>query len=119
MDPATISAGAAVVVAYTPLAHHLLKRMLGPVADEVGGHWGREVRDYFARNREKAINRAAEMVHNSGVAPKTVPPRVVLAIAEGASKEDCEQLQEMWAALWPTPRSLMIPKTYQRPTPLS
>jgi len=98
VDPSSaglIAAG----VALTPLATKLLVRTLGPAADAVGEHFAEKVTHYFERNRNRAVNRAAEMVAASGRETREVPIRTALPLLEGASREDDPELSEQWAAL--------------------
>jgi hypothetical protein len=80
-------------------ASSLVLRMFGPMADEIGEHLQFKVHGYLERNRTAAMNRAAEMIRESGRAAHTVPLRTALPLLRGAATESDESLQEKWAAL--------------------
>jgi len=85
-------------VAALPLTQ-LVKRMLGPAADELADRWRGEVRLYRYGRQIACIKRAEEMAASAGLPPKAVPIKILFPLLEGASLEEDPNLQEMWAAL--------------------
>jgi hypothetical protein len=93
-----IAKGAAVVGAAIPFTA-IVKRMLGPAADEVAEMWRDKVRLYRHERQIKCVEKAENMAKNAGFTPKVVPPKILFPLLEGASLEDNEGLHTMWAAL--------------------
>lgn len=93
-----IAKGAAVVGAAIPFTA-IVKRMLGPAADEVAEMWRDKVRLYRYERQIKCVEKTEKMARNAGFTPKAVPPKILFPLLEGASLEDNEDLHTMWAAL--------------------
>ncbi len=77
----------------------IVKRMLGPAADEVAEMWRDQVRVYRYERQLKLLEKAEKMAHDAGFTPQAVPPKILFPLLEGASFEDNEDLHDMWAAL--------------------
>jgi hypothetical protein len=77
----------------------LIKRIGGPVADEIGEYLAAAVRPYTVVRQVKAVAKAQRMLNDSGLSTHPVPPRLLLPILEGASIEDEEDLHTKWSAL--------------------
>jgi hypothetical protein len=77
----------------------LLKRILGPAADEVGLILRDSVRAYRKKNLSKILPRGLELVEASKLEPQEIPMRTLIPIIECASIEDNEYLAEKWAGL--------------------
>ena len=77
----------------------VVKRMLGPAADEVAEMWKDQIRLYRYGRQLKCIEKAEKMAKDAGIAPNPVPPKILFPLLEGASMEDDEALHDMWAAL--------------------
>lgn len=77
----------------------LVKRIAGPLADELGAYLGSIARPYRIVREVKAMQKAQRMLKEAGIAPQAIPPRLLLPILEGASIEDDEDLHSRWAAL--------------------
>lgn len=77
------------------------ERILGPAADELGLYLGERVHAWRTANMRAALAGAEEIHRSRGVGDRVdpIPPRVGIAIIEGASKEDDPILQRTWAAL--------------------
>jgi hypothetical protein len=77
----------------------IVKRMLGPAADEVAEMWRDRVRLYRYERQLKCVEKAERMAEEAGFTPQAVPPKILFPLLEGASFEDDESLHDMWAAL--------------------
>jgi hypothetical protein len=77
----------------------IVKRMLGPAADEVAQIWADQVRVYRYGRQLKLLEKAEMMAQEAGLTPQAVPPKILFPLLEGASFEDDENLHTMWAAL--------------------
>jgi hypothetical protein len=77
----------------------LIKRIAGPVADEIGEYLSAVVRPYTVVRKVEAVLKTHRMLKERGISPHAVPPRLLLPILEGASIEDDEELHTRWAAL--------------------
>jgi hypothetical protein len=77
----------------------IVKRMLGPAADELAEMWKDNVRLYRYGNQMRCVEKAEKMAKDAGFAPSAVPPKILFPLLEGVSFEDNESLQDMWAAL--------------------
>ena len=95
--PAVAKAAGAVAAAVPFTA--IVKRMLGPAADEVAEMWRDQVRVYRYGRQLKLLEKAERMAQEAGFTPQAVPPKILFPLLEGASFEDDENLHDMWAAL--------------------
>lgn len=77
----------------------IVKRMLGPAADEVAEMWRDQVRVYRYERQLKCVEKAERMAEEAGFTPQPVPPKILFPLLEGASFEEDETLHDMWAAL--------------------
>jgi hypothetical protein len=77
----------------------IVKRIAGPLADEIGEYFAAVVQPYRIVRQAQAIRKAQQMLREVGISPQTVPPRLLLPILEGAAIEDNEDLHSRWAAL--------------------
>src|SRR5579862_8149869 len=77
----------------------IVKRMLGPAADEVAEMWRDRVRLYRYGRELKCLEKAEKMANDAGFNPKAVPIKLLFPLLEGASFEEDENLHDMWAAL--------------------
>jgi hypothetical protein len=93
-----IAKGAAAVGAAIPFTG-IVKRMLGPAADELAEMWRDQVRLYRYERQLKCIEKAERMAQEAGFTPQAVPPKILFPLLEGASFEENENLHDMWAAL--------------------
>jgi hypothetical protein len=80
-------------------AADLIKRIGGPVADEIGEYLAASVRPYTVVRQVEAVAKAQQMLNDRGLSTHSVPPRLLLPILEGASIEDEEDLHTKWSAL--------------------
>lgn len=62
-------------------------------------HTGKRLRAFVSENVRAVSLRATQMVEDAGGKVGEVPPKHLIAIAEGASLEDDATLRERWAAL--------------------
>ena len=104
MDPSEILKAAEIVKRVAPVAAvipftGIVKRMLGPAADELAEMWKDQIRLYRYGRQMKCIEKAEKMAHEAGFTPNAVPPKILFPLLEGASLEDDEGLHTMWAAL--------------------
>jgi hypothetical protein len=77
----------------------VVKRMLGPAADELAEMWRDQVRLYRYERQLKCVEKAERMAKDAGFTPQSVPPKILFPLLEGASLEEDENLHDMWAAL--------------------
>jgi Abortive infection alpha len=93
-----IAKGAGALAAAVPFTA-IVKRMLGPAADELGQRFGDRVRLYRYGRSLDMLKKAEKMAADAGFAPKAVPIKLLFPLLEGASLEEDEDLHTMWAAL--------------------
>jgi Abortive infection alpha len=93
-----IAKGAAAIGAAIPFTS-IVKRMLGPAADEIAQMWVDQVRVYRYGRQLKLLEKAERMAEEAGFTPQPVPPKILFPLLEGASFEENEDLHTMWAAL--------------------
>src|SRR5580698_7329869 len=105
MDPSelikaapVVAKGAAAIGAVVPFTS-IVKKMLGPAADELAEMWRDQVRLYRYGRQVKCIEKAEKMAKEAGFTPKAVPIKLLFPLLEGASLEEDETLHDMWAAL--------------------
>jgi hypothetical protein len=94
----TVAKAAASLVAAIPLTG-IVKRMLGPAADELAEMWRDQIRIYRFERQTKCVSKASEMLKAANLATSEVPPKLLFPLLEGASMEGDENLHDMWAAL--------------------
>jgi hypothetical protein len=93
-----IAKGAAAIGAAIPFTA-IVKRMLGPAADELAEMWRDQVRVYRYERQLKCVEKAERMAQEAGFTPQAVPPKILFPLLEGASFEENEDMHTMWAAL--------------------
>lgn len=93
-----IAKGAGALAAAIPFTA-IVKRMLGPAADEVAEMWRDQIRLYRYERQLKCVEKAERMAQEAGFTPQAVPPKILFPLLEGASLEEAENLHDMWAAL--------------------
>src|SRR5207245_4265961 len=76
-----------------------MKRIAGPLADEVGESLALVARPYRIMLAAKMFQKTQRMLNEAGVTPHAVPPRLFLPILENASIQDDEDLHTRWAAM--------------------
>jgi hypothetical protein len=94
----TAARGVAALGAAIPFTA-VVKRMLGPAADELAEMWRDQVRLYRYERQLKCVEKAEKMAKDAGFTPQAVPPKILFPLLEGASLEENESLHDMWAAL--------------------
>jgi Abortive infection alpha len=105
MDPSEIMhAAPQLVKAVAPIAAAvpftgIVKRMLGPAADELAEMWRDQIRLYRYGRQIKCVEKAEKMAEDAGFTPNAVPPKILFPLLEGASFEEDETLHTMWASL--------------------
>lgn len=77
----------------------IVKRMLGPAADEVAEMWADKVRLYRAERQARCVEKAERFLTEAGINPQAVSLKLLFPLLEGASFEEDESLHDMWAAL--------------------
>jgi hypothetical protein len=77
----------------------LVKRIAGPLADEIGESLAVVARPYRIMLSVKMFQKTQRMLKEAGISPHAVPPRLFLPILENASIQDDEDLHTRWAAL--------------------
>jgi hypothetical protein len=93
-----IAKGAGALAAAVPFTA-IVKRMLGPAADEVAEMWADKVRLYRAERQASSVKKAERFLTDAGINPATVSLKLLFPLLEGASFEEDENLHDMWAAL--------------------
>jgi hypothetical protein len=93
-----IAKAATAVAAAVPFTA-IVKRMLGPAADELAEMWRDQVRLYRYERQLKCVEKAERMAQEAGFTPQAVPPKILFSLLEGASFEENEDLHTMWSAL--------------------
>lgn len=91
-----ITKGAKQIVAE---ARGFLSKLAGPAAEEAGLLFQDRVKLLRFQNQLKILQRAQQMLRNSGLTPSAVPFRTLAPILEGAALEDDPVLSEKWACL--------------------
>ena len=105
VDPENIKTASEIATLTAPVAAAVIpftgmvKRMLGPAADEVGEMLRDRVRLYRYGRQMKCLEKAEKMAADAGFTPQPVPPKILFPLLEGASFEEDETLHDMWAAL--------------------
>src|SRR6266478_3851657 len=77
----------------------IVKRMLGPAADELAEMWRDQIRLYRYERQLKCVEKAERMAQEAGFTPQAVPAKILFPLLEGASFEEDENLHDMWSAL--------------------
>lgn len=77
----------------------IVKRMLGPAADELAEMWRDKIRLYRYDRQIRCIEKAESMAKAAGFTPNAVPSKILFPLLEGVSFENEESLHDMWAAL--------------------
>src|SRR5208282_558587 len=77
----------------------ILRKIVGPLADEMGESIGVVARHYRYKLAAKMLQKTERMLIAAGIDPHAVPPRLFLPIIENASMQDDEDLHTRWAAL--------------------
>jgi hypothetical protein len=93
-----IASAAKVAVAAVPFTA-IVKKILGPAADEVSELFRDKVRLYRYGQQIKCLEKAERMAQEAGFTPQPVPPKILFPLLEGVSFEENEDLHTMWAAL--------------------
>jgi hypothetical protein len=93
-----LAKGAGALAAAVPFTA-IVKRMLGPAADELAEMLRDQVRLYRYERQIKCLEKAERMAQEAGFTPQPVPPKILFPLLEGASFEEDENLHTMWAAL--------------------
>jgi hypothetical protein len=77
----------------------LVRKLAGPMAEEVGLMFGDRVGVYRVKNWVKTMQKTERILREAGLSPNAVPGRLFLPIIENCSVEDDDSLQELWAGL--------------------
>jgi Abortive infection alpha len=93
-----LAKGAGAIAAAVPFTA-IVKRMLGPAADELAEMLRDQVRLYRYERQIKCLEKAERMARDAGFTPQAVPPKILFPLLDGASMEDDDSLHDMWAAL--------------------
>jgi hypothetical protein len=93
-----LAKGAAALGASVPFTA-ILKRMLGPAADEVAQMCRDQIRLYRYGRQLSCLQKAEKMAMEAGFQPNPVPPKILFPLLEGASYEENEDMHTMWAGL--------------------
>jgi hypothetical protein len=99
MDTAEVGALAIVLKDAGPAAADMVKRILGPMCDELGQLGGEWIKSYRLSRIASVLGKAVKGLKEAGIDAKSVRPGVLFPILEGASWEDDENLHTKWANL--------------------
>lgn len=77
----------------------VVKRIAGPLADEIGESLALIARPYRIALSVKMFQKTQSMLKEAGMPAQAVPPRLFLPMLEAASIENDEDLHTMWSAL--------------------
>jgi hypothetical protein len=77
----------------------VIKRIAGPLADEIGESLALLARPYRIALSVKMFQKTQRMLKESGLPAQPVPPRLFLPMLEAASIENDEDLHTKWSAL--------------------
>jgi hypothetical protein len=61
----------------------IVKRMLGPAADELAEMWRDQVRMYRYERQLKCVEKAEKMAQEAGFTPQAVSPKILFPLLEG------------------------------------
>lgn len=95
-DPEMVKAG--LDAALAPV-RDTFNRLLGPVADELGGILADPVRVFRFRQSVRLLEKVKRLAEEAGFELNAVPLKSLLPILENASTEDDEDLHDRWANL--------------------
>src|SRR5262249_20330632 len=70
----------------------IVKKMLGPAADEVAEQLRTEIKVYRYGRTLKLLEKSERMTQEAGFTPKAVPIKLLFPLLEGASLEEDEDL---------------------------
>lgn len=93
-----LAKGAGAIAAAVPFTA-IVKRMLGPAADELAEMLRDQVRLYRYERQIKCLEKAERMAKEAGFTPQAVPPKILFPLLEGVSFEENNTLHTMWASL--------------------
>ncbi len=88
-------AGVAAAIPFTSI----VKRMLGPAADEIAERVRDEIKLYRYGRQLSMLSKAEKLAKDAGFTPKAVPVKTLFALLDGASLEENEDLHDKWASL--------------------
>lgn len=77
----------------------LFMKLAAPAADELGLLVADQVKVYRLRRLIRTVTKTLSLCENAGIDPKSVPLRTLVPLLDGASLEEDESLQDMWASL--------------------
>lgn len=77
----------------------VMKRIAGPLADEIGESLALMARPYRIALSVKMFQKTQRMLMEAGMPAQPVPPRLFLPMLEAASIENDEDLHTKWSAL--------------------
>src|SRR5450755_562115 len=77
----------------------VMKRIAGPLADEIGESLALMARPYRVALSLKMFQKTQRMIKEAGLHAQPVPPRLFLPMLEAASIEDDEDLHTKWSSL--------------------
>jgi hypothetical protein len=77
----------------------IMKRLLGPAANEIGLAWGDSLRLWRLKRTVRLLEDVRRITSDAGLQLKPVAPRLLFPILEGASLQDDEDLRQRWVGL--------------------
>ena len=77
----------------------LLRKLAGPGVEELGLTIRDSVRVFRIKRQLRLFERVQHMLNEAGAEPNRVPLKILVPVIEGASLEEDDELQDLWAAL--------------------
>jgi hypothetical protein len=93
-----IAKGAAALGAALPLTE-IIKRIIGPAADELGEMWANRIRVYRRERQSELLEKIKRTLEEDGLTAQSVPIKLLLPLIETPSSETDSNLHGQWAAL--------------------
>jgi hypothetical protein len=80
----------------------LMRQIGGPAAQELGLAWQDSLKVWRFKRRIRLLEKLQQYISEKGINPKVVSMKLLLPAIEYGSLEDCDELQDRWAALLTT-----------------
>jgi hypothetical protein len=81
------------------VAKEFLEKLIMPTVEETGLLISEQISRFRFNNQLKTLVKAREKCINNGINPKTIPFKLLCPLLEGASFEDDNEMQDVWASL--------------------
>ena len=98
-DPIGIALAKTGIPAAIEAAKDFVEKLLGPAAEEAGLVLQDQVRAFRLHNQLRILAKAQGYLATAGIEPNAVPLRTLVPLLDGASLEDDDDMQSLWAGL--------------------